>query len=179
MTTFISILRGINVSGQKKIQMADLRALFEDLGFQNVTTFIQSGNVIFKTEEALDLSLRIEKEIFKRYRFNVPVILRTSDEMIAILETNPFIQENHIDTDRLYLTFLAESPRQELITKVEVMNFNPERFVVVGREIYLYCPEGYGRTKLNNNFFEKKLDITATTRNWKTVNKLSELANVC
>ena len=96
LTTFLSILRGINVGGQKKIQMADLKLLYEELGFKNITTYIQSGNVIFQSKSDKNLSKRIEQQIFKRYGFTVPVIMRTLDELRTLLDENPFLKEKRI-----------------------------------------------------------------------------------
>ena len=175
MATFISILRGINVSGQKKIQMTDLKSLFEELDFKNVRTYIQSGNVIFESNDR-DPAQRIEQKIQEKYTFHVPVIIRTADEMKVVLNNNPFLREKNIDESKLHVTFLGEFPSEEQIQKTETLNYEPDRFNIAGKEIYLYCPNGYGRTKLNNNFFENKLKVTATTRNWNTVKKLAEMA---
>jgi uncharacterized protein (DUF1697 family) len=178
METYISILRGINVSGQKKIKMADLKQLYEELKFKDVITYIQSGNVIFKTDKKLtdtELTKRIEKKIFEKYQFEVTVIIRTIKEMEKVQKSNPFLKLKGIDTERLYVTFLDEIPMKENIERINQVDFSPEKFIITGREVYLHCPNGYGRTKLNNNFFENKLKITATTRNWNTVNKLVEM----
>jgi len=180
MTTYISILRGINVSGQKLIRMEDLRKLYEGLGFTDVTTFIQSGNVIFNTVHAVSensLSEKIEKAIEEKYSFFVPVIIRTADEIQAILLSNPFLDEEDIDREKLHVTFLDEVPNPALSADIKANNPSPDRFVIKGRDVYLYCPGGYGNTKLSNTFFEKKLKVHATTRNWKTVGKLAELAD--
>lgn len=178
METYISILRGINVSGQKKIKMADLKALYEELKFKDVITYIQSGNVIFKVDKKIsctELSGKIEKKIYENYQFDVPVIIRTIAEMKKVLSGNPFQKQKGIDFERLYVTFLADEPKKVELEKVEKLDFTPEKFNIIGKEVYLYCPNGYGRTKLNNNFFENKLKVVATTRNWNTVNKLVEM----
>src|SRR5436853_2560798 len=114
METFISILRGINVSGQKKIQMTDLKALYETLKFTNVITYIQSGNIIFKSKSASDkkLAKRIEDAIYERYSFNVPVIIRNIEEMKHAISTNPLLKQSNIDTEKLHITFLAQIPQQ-------------------------------------------------------------------
>jgi uncharacterized protein (DUF1697 family) len=175
MKTFLSILRGINVSGQKIIRMADLMALYEELNFKNVTTYIQSGNVVFNSNDGKDLAKRIKQKIAKKYNFQVPVIIRTGEEMKTVLNHNPFLKEKNIETDKLHVTFLAENPKPELIDKLKGLNFEPDRFIPSSKEVYLYCPNGYGRTKLSNNFFESKLNVTATTRNWRTVNELFKI----
>lgn len=181
MNTFISILRGINVSGHKKIEMAGLKALYEALGFKEVVTFIQSGNVVFKTssnESDNDLEKKIEEAILAKYAFEVPVIIRTADELKRIISLNPFINEPGIDVEKLHITFLSEEPTQLKVESIKNVDFSPDRFKIVDTEIFIYCPNGYGNTKLSNNFFEAKLKVTATTRNLKTTGKLLELAEV-
>jgi uncharacterized protein (DUF1697 family) len=176
MQKYISILRGINVGGTKKIQMAELKVLYEELDFKDVITYIQSGNVIFESGDAINLSTRIEEKILAKYNFTVPVIIRSVVEMRAIVNTNPFLGEDGIHRDKLHLTFLKELPGSEVSEKIRAGNNRSDRFVINSKEIYLYCPGGYGTTKLNNNFFEQSLKTVATTRNWKTVIKLLELA---
>jgi len=178
MTIYISILRGINVGGQKKIRMEDLKALYERLGFREVRTYIQSGNVIFNTSlniKILSLSEKIEKAIEEEYHFHVPVIMRTADEMHQILSSNPFLNEEGINWEKLHVTFLNEIPQSTKAITLKEADFSPDRFRIIGKEVYLYCPGGYGNTKLSNNFFEKKLHQKATTRNWKTVGTLADL----
>jgi uncharacterized protein (DUF1697 family) len=179
MQTYISILRGINVSGQRKILMADLKALYESLGLSDVRTYIQSGNVVFATDMTAsntDLARTLEQAIAKQYLFNVPVIVRNTAEMRQILETNPFARREGIQTEKLHVTFLAEAPPVKELEKVRALNYSPDEFVISGTEVFLHCPGGYGETKLSNKFFENKLKVSATTRNWNTVNKLVELA---
>jgi uncharacterized protein (DUF1697 family) len=180
MQTFIAILRGINVSGQKKILMADLKSLFENSGFLEVQTYIQSGNVVFKSPAklpGLKLAQKIEKAINEKYGFKVPVITRNKEELQKIITTNPFAEQKNIDLKKLHLTFLSNEPEKENIENIRKTNFSPDEFVIEGKEIYLHIPESYGLTKLSNTFFEKKLKVTATTRNWNTVNKLWEMAS--
>ena len=177
---FISMLRGINVSGQKKILMADLKDLYEKLGFKNVTTYIQSGNVIFRSNEKLpgtELAKMIEEAIHKKYDFEVAVIIRSEEEMKKIRSSNSFLKEKNSDPKRLYVTFLSEFPAKENVENIENIDFLPDKFIIIEKEIYIYVPNGYGETKIPNNFFEKKLKVKATTRNWNTVNKLSDLAS--
>ncbi len=180
MQTFISILRGINVSGQKKILMTDLKSLYESLKFTDVTTYIQSGNVCFKTKENLSdiqLSEKIEKAIHKKYEFEVPVIIRNEDELKKIVSANPFLKEKDIDVEKLHVTFFSEMPDKAEMKSIADLDFSPDQFIIKDKEIYLHIPGSYGETKLSNNFFEKKLKVKATTRNWKTVNKLLEMAS--
>lgn len=179
MGTFISILRGINVSGQRKILMADLKALYEDLKFDNIVSYIQSGNVIFNFNGKRshdDLVRRIEEAIFQKYHFEVPVILRTLEEMQSLFSVNPFLKESDINIEKLHVTFLAQKPDSERLEKIKESNYPPDRFFIVDREVFLHCPDRYGETKLSNRFFESKLKVSATTRNWKTIGKLIDLA---
>ncbi|MBF9251987.1 DUF1697 domain-containing protein [Pontibacter sp. 172403-2] len=179
METFISILRGINVSGQKKILMADLKALFENLGFENVSTYIQSGNVVFTAPEGSngkELAGKIEAAIAEKYNFHVPVIIRTAAEMENILAVNPFLKDMSIDQEKLHVTFLNEIPEQEKLESIKGFHSPPDQFVIIGREVFLHCPDKYGETKLSNKFFENKLKVAATTRNWKTVARLANMA---
>ena len=180
MQTFISILRSINVSGQKKILMADLKALYESLHFKEVATFIQSGNVVFKSDSKLtdvQLAQKIEKAIGAKYNFDVPVIIRSIEEWKKAISQNPFVREKNIDLKKLHITFLSEVPASENVESIKSNDYLPDQFVIIEKEIYLHTPEGYGETKLSNNFFEKKLKTKATTRNWNTINKLFEMAS--
>lgn len=179
MEVYISILRGINVSGHKKVPMAELKQLYEELNFKNITTYIQSGNVIFehnKTEDST-LAKKISKKILEKFKFEVPVIIRSSKEIEKVVKSNPFLKEKNIDPEKLHVTFLEEAPEKELVDKIKDLEFNSDRFVIKDMEVFLYCPDGYGNTKLTNTFFENKLKVTATTRNWKTTNKLLELSH--
>ena len=156
--------------------MTDLKSLFEGLGFRNVRTYIQSGNVIFESNEEKNLNYIVQQKISENYNFQVPVVIRSVHEMESVLNNNPFLRETDIDESKLHVTFLEVPPLKEHIKRTEAFNYEPDRFIISGKEVYLYCPNGYGRTKLNNTFFENKLKVTATTRNWNTVKKLSEMA---
>lgn len=176
---YISILRGINVSGHKKIKMADLKSLYELLGFQNVLTYIQSGNVIFDTEakSKTDLKARIEKAIEEKYGFHVPVVIRTDLEIANIVKNNPLGPINLAkDGSKVLVTLLSSKPAKNKIHDIQKTVAAPEELVVKGEEAYLHCPNGYGRSKLSNNFIERILGVEATTRNLKTVHKLHELS---
>jgi uncharacterized protein (DUF1697 family) len=176
---YISILRGINVSGQKKIKMADLKSLYELLGLKNVVTYIQSGNVIFdvETKNIAKLKSTIEKTIEEKYEFHVPVAIRTNREMANIIENNPFGPINLAeDGTKILVTFLSSKPTEANISSLQQYVAAPEKLFVVEKEAYLYCPNGYGKSKLSNTFLEHKLEVEATTRNWKSVHKLSELS---
>src|SRR3989442_4621337 len=168
------MLRGINVGGQKIVKMEKLRASFEALGFRRVRTYDQSGNVIFETGKALSNSLSnsIKESISDDFGFSFPLVLRTSEEMRSIASDNPFLKEKGIDGSKLHVTFLLAFPDKASVGKLDTLNADLDRFRVNDREIYLYCPNGYGRTKLSNSVLEKLLRVEATTRNWKTVNML-------
>ncbi len=172
---YISLLRGINLLGHKKIAMSELRALYESLGFKKVQTYIQSGNVIFSAEGSriAGLSHKIENGIKQNLGYEVTIIIRTGMEMRKIVEKNPFVGK---EASKLHVTLLAEKPDLFPAAEVDKVRDKAERFHHSGREIYLFLPNGYGRTKLNNNFFERKLKVTATTRSWRTVVALAEMA---
>ena len=176
---YISLLRGINVSGQKKIRMIDLKAMYEKLGFQNVLTYIQSGNVIFDTDikNRAGVKKQIEQAIRKRFGFDVPVELRTRRELSTIIKGCPF---DSIDLDRnaarFLVTFLSSQPARSRFNAINEYAAASEKIVLKGTEIYLHCPDGYGKSRLSNAFLEQKLGVGATTRNWKSVLTLYELS---
>lgn len=179
MNKYISILRGINVSGKKKIKMADLTVLYEQLGFQDVVTYIQSGNVVFKTavNNQTELITMIEQAIEAQYGFQVPVQIRTHQEMQAVVDNCPFGSLDLVENGtKVLVTFLASMPSAEKVEAMLDYVIAPEELIVRGREIYLHCPNGYGRTKLSNQFIERKLKVLATTRNWRSVQKLVALS---
>jgi uncharacterized protein (DUF1697 family) len=178
MQTYISILRGINVSGHKMIKMEVLRKLYEELKFKNVKTYIQSGNVIFQTNKAntKDLEKKIAKKIKEVFSFEVPVLVKELDELIKVLKNNPFANKRKEDVKALYVTFLSEEPEKINIDKINGQ-YAPDEFILSGKVVYLFCPKGYGNTKLNNTFFENKLKVVATTRNWNTVNELVRMGS--
>ena len=177
MHTYISMLRGINVSGQKKIKMADLRALYESLGFLSVQTYIQSGNVVFDSKETDEkrVARSVANAIKYEYGFEVPVVIRNCSDLQKIVKDNPLLRAGDKDISKLHVTFLSDRPAASATKKLDAPAVGGEELSVVGREVYLYCPNGYGKSKLTNNFFEKTLSVAATTRNWKTVNTLLEM----
>jgi uncharacterized protein (DUF1697 family) len=177
MTTYIALLRGINVGGAKSVLMADLKKLFESMGFKKVQTYIQSGNVLFQSEKQGDekLAAAIEKKIETKYGFHVPVVLRTLAEMEKILETNPYRKVKLAGLDRIYFTLLAEPPSKEALKNLVPNPKEKDEFKVVKKEVYLFCRGSYGTALYNNNWFEKKLGMEATTRNQETMEKLVSL----
>ncbi|MBV6643464.1 MAG: DUF1697 domain-containing protein [Cyclobacteriaceae bacterium] len=177
MAKYIAMLRGINVSGQKLIKMADLRESMTRLGLENVATYVQSGNILFNTQET-DLrviSERISSQIKKDFTFDVPCIVRSAEYFKKVLTNNDFLQQGR-DEKRCYVTFLEEEPDPMHVQKIDSQQYAPEEFIIKGDLLYFYSPDGYGKAKMNNNFFEQKLRVKATTRNWNSVNKLYELA---
>jgi uncharacterized protein (DUF1697 family) len=175
VVAYVAMLRGINVSGRNKIKMSDLQALFAGIGHTDVVTYIQSGNVVFKSDEkrAAAVTAEIEQRIARELGFDVPVVLRTKADLTKVIAANPFAAG---DRARVYVTFLAKKPEAMLVRALGDHAAPPEEFRVVGREVYLHCPSGYGTTKLNNTFWERKLNVASTTRNWNTVTKLLELS---
>ena len=178
MGKFIALLRGINVSGQKKIKMSDLKNLFEDLSFTNVQTYIQSGNVLFSSNSNNNKNFqdKIEKKILSQFGFQVKIIIKTPDELGESLNDNPFLKDKKKDVGKIYFTFLSEHPSAVNIKKLKEFEYPPEKYIIDGTNIYLFFPNGYGKAKMNNNFFEKKLNVFATTRNYKTVKTLFEMS---
>jgi amidase len=178
MQTYISILRGINVSGHKLIKMKALQEMYEGLGFTNVRTYIQSGNVVFdyQLSETAQLEKMISAGILKHFDFDVPVIVMAKDELKSISEKNSFISGRGEDIAKLHVTFLSLEPPDDLKESMNNNDCLPDEFYISGKAAYLFCPNGYGNTKLSNNFFEKKLKVQATTRNWKTI---LELLKIC
>jgi uncharacterized protein (DUF1697 family) len=177
MPVYVAMLRGINVSGQKIIKMESLRVSLASLGFEDVKTYIQSGNIVFKTAKAAptDLSKKIARQILDDFGFEVPVLARTESELGDVLKTNPLLKRSGIDESRLHVTFLSVAAPKEAAAVLKTLAGKSELFAVGGREIYLHCPDGYGNTKLSNSAIEKKLSVQATTRNWKTVNILNTM----
>lgn len=179
MPTYISMLRGINLAGHNRINMRELQAALEEMGFQQVKTYIQSGNVVFKTAKISPerLSQKIEEKVRSDFGFSISVISKTAEDLAATIQKNPFLKQSGIDPTRLHVTFLSAVPDEAALKKLAAMPAEPDRFYCLGCDIYLHCPEGYGRTKLSNNAIEKALSLRATTRNWRTVNKLHEMAS--
>lgn len=179
MHTYISLLRGINVSGQKPVRMLELKMLYETLGFAQVVTYVQSGNVVFdsiETDRSM-IAARIETGIHQAFGFQVPVFVRDGMDFQRITTGNPFLRRKEVSVERLYVTFLSAPGGETVFDNLDIQVATADEFQISGSEIYLYCPGGYGKTVLSNNFFERKLGQLATTRNWKTITALSGLSN--
>lgn len=181
MPTFISMLRGINVGGHRKVPMNELREAYTRLGFSNVKSYIQSGNVVFdsKQSSSAKVGALIEAKLKEWLGGPVPVIVRTSAEFGKVIEGNPFLKERQEDTKNLYVILLSARPSASAMSNlatVETPNEQADEFVSGERVVYVFCPKGYGETKFNNVFFEKILKVSATARNWNTVQALYAMA---
>jgi len=187
MSRYLSILRGINVGGSRIILMKDLKQLYTNYGFRCVESYIQSGNLVFESEmniTASELEKNLQELIAKTFGFEVPVLIRSFTEWTDIVTNNPFLKEENIDINSLHLTCLKALPTSDLLEEIKAFqdlqvrqaHCEPDRFEIIGREVFVYCASGYGKTKFTNSFFETKLKTQATTRNWKTVIHLYELA---
>ena len=178
MLTCIALLRGVNVGG-KTIRMESLRDSFAALGFRNVKTYVQSGNVVFKTSQKSleNLTKKLSSTLLRDFGFPVSTVVITSKDLARIIQRNPFAKKRAIDASKLHVTFLAQPPAKIAWKNLQALPQKPDQFLTGRQEIYLYCPGGYGRTQLSNAAFERLLSVAATTRNWNTVNKLAELAS--
>jgi uncharacterized protein (DUF1697 family) len=176
-TSYVALLRGINLGPRNRVAMTDLRRLVEELGGKDVRTYLQSGNVVFRSSTgAAQLGRRLQKSIGRTLGLDVTVLVKTGAQLAKICERNPF-SAGGTDPKTLHVTFLAEAPARGRVRELSERRFAPDRFRIAGREVYLHCPNGYGRAKLSNDLFERALGVPATTRNWRTVTALAELAS--
>ena len=174
MSTYAAILRAINVSGRNKITMPALRDAFVALGYEDVVTYIQSGNVVFRTRAPrAKLGATIEDCIAREFGQSVKAVLRSAKELADIVAKNPFLTRRGVDRAHLHVTFLASTPARAAVSSLSVPSGSDE-LIIAGKDVYVYAPGGYGKTKVNNTFVERRLGV-ATTRNWNTVTKLFEL----
>ena len=167
----VALLRGINVGGKHKVPMKDLAALFEAAGFSDVKTYIQSGNVVFSGPKADTAALAAAIE--KRFGFAVPVAVRTAADLARIAGANPFVADD--PEGPLHVMFLTGDPDPK--AALDPDRSPPDRFALVGREIYLHLPNGVARSKLTNAWFDSRLKTVTTTRNWRTVLTLRDLSS--
>jgi uncharacterized protein (DUF1697 family) len=172
----VALLRGINVGGHNKVSMKDLAAMFAEARCEDVQTYIQSGNVVFRAGPKLcaKVAAAVSSLIEQRLGLQVPVIVRTLEQMTAVAANNPFLLAG-APIDHLHVMFLADAPAQERIDLLDPQRSPPGEFLVRGQEIYLSLPAGAGQTKLTNQYFDSKLATIGTGRNWRTVTKLLEL----
>lgn len=176
MATYIALLRGINVSGQKMIKMVELKSMFESLGLQAVQTYIQSGNVLFQDERYSEPELvgLIQAKLLETFGFEVDVQVFSSNTWMQIVANNPFVGQE-LEDAKLYVSLLASQPLSENVEKLANFVFQDETYQLIDQAVYLYVPKGYGNAKLSNNFLEGKLKVSATTRNWKTMLTLANM----
>lgn len=170
MKTYIVLLRGINVSGKNKLPMAELRELLNSLGFQKVRTYIQSGNILLSSEGSKSvICKKIKEGISAKFGYDVPVLIRTPKEWRAAIDNYPF----SVDNEKIVaFSFLSKVVDQ---SEIEVKGINEDQYKIDNDVVYLYCPSTFAKTKLTNNTIEKKLNVIATTRNYKTTIKLLEM----
>jgi uncharacterized protein (DUF1697 family) len=178
MSTYVAMIRGINVTGYNIIPMERLRTLFSDCGFTDVRTYIQSGNVVFgATGSTASCVAAIQGKLERELGKPIAVILRTPDELGAIIAKNPFLKMKGVDVKRLAVSFLDKPPTKQRLAAVEAIESGNDQFRSAGREIYLYCPDGYGNSRLAGRL-ERTLGVKATARNWNSVRKLHEMATI-
>jgi len=176
MSKWVAMLRGINLGSRNRVSMATLRQLVEEGGVgKNAQIYLQSGNVIFESEEWSEEKVidSLEARIRERLELEIVVLARSGEEITKVARTYPFGRR---DPGSLHVTFLSAEPDSERVQSVPASEFEPDEFKIIGREVYLHLPHGYGRSKLSNASFEKRLGVSATTRNWRTVGALAEMA---
>lgn len=173
--TCVALLRGINVGGKNKLPMRGLAAIFEAAGCRDVRTYIQSGNVVFRSEDVSGLPSIVSAAIAAEFGIKVPVILRSAAEMAAAVAANPFFEAG-VAEEMLHVYFLAALPLDEAVEKLDLKRSSRDTFAVAGLEIYLHLPDGAARTKLTNAYFDKALGTVSTLRNWRTVKVLAAMS---
>jgi uncharacterized protein (DUF1697 family) len=178
MPIYIAMLRGINIGPHKRMKMEKLRTSCESLGLSNVKTYIQSGNVIFRAGKLSSgaLSKNLGECIVRDFGFSADVISRTRDEMKRIIEDNPFTKERGMDGSKLHVVFLPQATTPTALKKLQELTLAPDRALPSGSEIYFYFPNGVSGSSLWKHPLDKVLSVAGTMRNWKTVNKLYEMA---
>jgi uncharacterized protein (DUF1697 family) len=176
MHTFIAFLRAVNLAGHNAVKMRDVSSLFSNLGFTDVKTYIQSGNIIFRTDDDNDLTALIENEIQKVTGFSIDVMIRTPGRLHEIIARNPFSDPAEFDPARVAVIFLKDEAGEAIKAKMSEYDFSPDEFIISEKEVFIFCPGGFGKSKLTTGFFEKKLGIKCTARNWNTVNMILGIA---
>lgn len=179
MKSLISFLRGINMTGHNSLKMKDLSELYNDLGFSNIVTYIQSGNVLFSAPDKLsdeEVAMILKKGILDRFGYNIAVMVRTVPELKRLLSANPFLSEPAFDETKMAVIFINAEPDADKVNKLSEIDTFPDRYEISVKEIFIYCPNGFATTKLYANFFDKKLGVEGTTRNWKTIKTMISLS---
>lgn len=179
MTKYLALLRGINVSGHNMIKMDALKKMLENMGFQNVETYIQSGNVFFDSEEenAAGVGFKIKQEISKVFGYDVPVIMISKTDLELCFKNNPYLKEKECDIKKLYVAFISKELTAAAINDLKISNFKPDEAAIDSNRIYIKYAIGAGKTNLDQKYIEKKLNVVSTIRNWNTVTKLLEIYN--
>ncbi|HRJ85953.1 MAG TPA: DUF1697 domain-containing protein [Ignavibacteria bacterium] len=174
--TYFAFLKGVNVSGHRIIKMTELKAIFEDMGFKNVRTFIQSGNVVFEsTLKSASLKKKIEAGFAKALGYSVNVIIRNKDEMEKIVKEYPFTKIKGHEECRINVGFLESVPESTLINELESLSNDDEKFLVKGNNVYHLSRKNFADSLLGKNIIEKKLKVICTVRNWNTTNKIQKI----
>lgn len=178
MAVLISMLRGVNVGPHNRIKMEALRATYEALGFEDPRTYVQSGNVIFRTKEknTKKLAGKIQDAIEKTFKFRPAVIVRTIDELREAIAATPFDARRNLDPAKILVTFLMDVPPSEAAAKLAALKSYSEEIHLLGRELYIYFPDGAGKSKLPWSQVEKLLKVNGTARNWNSVKAMLEIA---
>jgi uncharacterized protein (DUF1697 family) len=174
---YVALMRGVNVGGKNRLPMKDLAAIFAGAGCADVVTYIQSGNVVFRATDACAARVpaAVAKAVADRFAFRSPVVMRSAAELRAVARGNPY-RKAGADVDALHVLFLADCPAAARVAELDPHRSPPDEFQVRGREVYLRCPNGVGRSKLTVGYFDSKLSTTSTLRNWRTVLKLVEMS---
>lgn len=177
MTTHLALLRGINVSGHNMIKMEALKSTLEAIGFQNVQTYIQSGNVLLDSDEenAAAVGFTIKQEIFKTFGHEVPVVVIGKLDLEACFKNNPFLTEAAVDFKKLYVAFVSATLRSDSMNDLKMSQVKPDEAFIDTSRIYIKYAVGAGKTRLDQKYIEKKLNVTATIRNWNTVTQLLKM----
>ena len=177
MPVYVALLRGINLGGHKKIKMEELRASLTAMGFAEVKTYIQSGNVVFKAAKISDkaLSKKIEATILSKFGHSVSVIIRTAEEIEQVIANNPFLKQPDIDHTKLHVMFLREPPAQSALKQLETFVLKPDQFRSLGKELYFYLPNGVAESAVMKKPIDRVLAIPTTMRNWRTVNTIQQM----
>jgi len=179
MYTHLALLRGINVSGHNMIKMETLKNVLENKGFQNVRTYIQSGNVFVDSEEAHGVSVgfTIKQEIFKQLGLEVPVVVVSKNDLEQCFLNNPYLKEKEVDEKKLYIAFVSKELQVSAINDLKISQFKPDEAAIDKSRIFIKYAIGAGKTRLDQKYIEKKLSVVATIRNWNTVTKLLAMYN--
>lgn len=177
MTTHLALLRGINVSGHNMIKMDALQKMLENMGFANVITYMQSGNVFVTSEEdnAATVGFKIKQEIFKVFGCDVPTIVISQVDLESCFTLNPFLKEKEVDHKKLYVAFISKELRTENINDLKISQFKPDEAHINNNKIFIKYAVGAGKTRLDQKYIEKKLNVTATIRNWNTTTQLLKM----